>query len=159
MNLKLINPEDEKPNLLVLWLRDFFIGSIFMYIFYLFNNIHNKGIGNVFLKSEELIVKTEDDITSFSISEIEELKIYFNTNNFIKDSGFIKYSKIVFYSNNKKYNFYYSNNKKSVKRILKHLYEFKIDFKEYYNEQRRFMLRKKSYKEIQEIKSEYGVTW
>lgn len=127
-------------------------------IFYLKQITRNKQRTNYLLiEPENIVLQIDGDKKVFRIEDIKYIKIYYNTELYTMYSDYEKYSKIEFKNADKKYQFFISISRSQMRKIGKYLYENQVNFKEYYNEQRTYMGKKLSYKEIQKFKTKYGI--
>jgi len=120
-------------------------------------------------KEKDLIYFFEDHFsviedkkaTKFYYNNLDAIKFYFNNNSneFHSEGETLTYSNLVFFYNQAQIQFYFNNDDQTLNKILKFLYDQDVQFKEYRNGQRTFLLKQPNYKELQNIKEQYNLVW
>lgn len=168
--LRIITPKEEKPSLLRRLFENFdsggcflpmvLVGLVVMGVKRLFGS-SSKNDDNDYLRFNDtsLLLKLGGIEKEINYDAIQDLQLHYNSENFIEDSDYKKYSKVQFVSNEEKDRYYVVLSKRQAKKLCKELYQLKVKFREFRNEKRVFLGKSKTYAEIQEIKREYGVEW
>ncbi|MDF1698093.1 MAG: hypothetical protein P1U56_19755 [Saprospiraceae bacterium] len=167
---KIINPEKEKPGLIKrfgkhtsidgCFLPFVFIGILYVSIKKLFGLSQHEKKGNYITFNQVDLSYTQGALEQkINYSDMENLELHFNSEDFIDDSDYKEYSKIQFTSGGVQSLFHITGNKIKARSSCKKLYENRINFKEFRNGKRVFLGKSKKYKEIQELKKKYGIEW
>lgn len=156
-------------NLTIFILLLFITHLIFTYLFYHKKFFHKtKDIGELVINSDIISITINKQEESFKVENMKSLRIYFNGY-----EGLILDTKravdgdlniISFEFSDKKYLYQFKLRSKEeyevLIQVLKAWYDKKINFKEFYFEQRSFLFDPSiNFQEIQNLKNKYHIDW
>ncbi len=120
-----------------------------------FGKKKNRSEGIIF-DTEKMTIQDLNHQKLMAISDINNLTIKYNTQDYNKNTGYTKPSHISFTYQGKEFTFYITNKKYKFKKLIQSLYQYKIPFKEYYNDSRTYYgFKSLKYKQIQKFKEDY----
>lgn len=168
--LRIINPTDEKPSLLRRLFENFnsggcflpmvLVGLVVMGVKRLFGSSSKNDDNDCLRFNDTSLLLTLGGIEKeINYDAIQDLQLHYNSENFIEDSDYKKYSKVQFVSNEGKERYYVALSKRQAKKLCKELYQMRIKFREFRNEKRVFLGKSKTYAEIQAITKKYDFYW
>lgn len=166
IKIQQIQPTQEKPSWFSRIMEEadfegcFIVLAVFYYLVKGLRYILGYRNKNVLeLDAQTLTIRNGENVAVFNLDDIQGLRIDYNTASFIKDSDYRKYSKMTFSYQGVTHEYYYKCSRMKIMKLFRGWYDARIRFKEFHNEKRMFLGKKPEYKEIQEIKSKYGVDW
>lgn len=121
----------------------------------------NKDKDLIFFLEDHLSIIDNEETRKFYFNDLDSIKFYFNNNSneFHSEGETLTYSNLVFGYNQTQVQFYFDNDDQTLNKVLKFLYDQGVQFKEYRNGQRTFLLKQPKYKELQKIKKRYNLVW